>query len=51
MQRNFPQLSELRPLLQFERPSLDFRANRLAKAADLWDLRRIARRRTPQTRF
>ncbi|MGO2533668.1 alpha-hydroxy acid oxidase [Arthrobacter rhombi] len=51
MQRNFPQLSELRPLLQFERPSLDFRANRLAKAADLWDLRRIARRRTPKPAF
>ncbi|MBM6622384.1 alpha-hydroxy-acid oxidizing protein [Micrococcaceae bacterium RIT802] len=51
MQRNFPQLSELRPLMAFERPSLDFRSTRLARAADLWDLRRIARRRTPKPAF
>lgn len=51
MQRNFPQLSELRPLLHFERPSLDFRTARLSRAADLWDLRRIARRRTPKPAF
>lgn len=51
MQRNFPQLSELRPLMQFTRPSLDFRASRLARAADLWDLRSIARRRTPRPAF
>jgi L-lactate dehydrogenase (cytochrome) len=51
MQRNFPQLSELRPLMQFTRPSLDFRASRLARAADQWDLRSIARRRTPRPAF
>ncbi|WP_417233756.1 alpha-hydroxy acid oxidase [Arthrobacter sp.] len=51
MKRNLPQLSELRPLMKFERPSLDFRANRLARAADVWDLRRIARRRTPKPAF
>jgi len=51
MQRNFPQLSELRPLMKFERPSLDVRAIRLARAADIWDLRTIARRRTPKPAF
>ncbi|WP_372698841.1 alpha-hydroxy acid oxidase [Arthrobacter sp. JSM 101049] len=51
MQRNFPQFSELRPLMKFERPSLGFRATRLARAADLWDLRSIARRRTPKPAF
>lgn len=51
MQRNFPQLSELRPLMKFERPSLDVRATRLARAADIWDLRTIARRRTPKPAF
>ena len=51
MERRLPQWSELRPLLQFETPALDRRAARLARAADLWDLRRIARRRTPRPAF
>jgi len=50
MKRQFPQWSELRPLMQFERPALG-REARLAKAADLWDLRRIAQRRTPRPAF
>lgn len=50
MNRRFPQISELRPLMQFERPSLS-RASRLAKAADLWDLRALAKRRTPKPAF
>ncbi|MDI3330821.1 MAG: alpha-hydroxy acid oxidase [Micrococcus sp.] len=51
MKRQFPQLSELRPLLQFSRPSLDRRSARLAGAADINDLRTIARRRTPRPAF
>ena len=51
MKRRFPRVSELRPLLQFELPSLDRRAARLAHAADVWDLRTIAKRRTPTPAF
>ncbi|EMY34846.1 L-lactate dehydrogenase [Arthrobacter crystallopoietes BAB-32] len=50
LKRQLPQWSELRPLMQFERPALG-REARLAKAADLWDLRRIAQRRTPRPAF
>ncbi|GAB3280244.1 quinone-dependent L-lactate dehydrogenase [Sinomonas notoginsengisoli] len=51
MKRRFPHVSELRPLLQFELPTLDRRAARLAHAADVWDLRAIAKRRTPRPAF
>ncbi|MGY5319302.1 alpha-hydroxy acid oxidase [Neomicrococcus lactis] len=50
MKRRLPQISELRPLMQFERPAFD-RASRLAKAADVWDLRAMAKRRTPRPAF
>lgn len=48
MQRQLPQLSELKPLLRFGSFNPDRRAARLAKAADIEALRRIARRRTPK---
>ncbi|MFT4468912.1 alpha-hydroxy acid oxidase [Arthrobacter sulfonylureivorans] len=51
MKRRFPRVSELRPLLKFELPSLDRRAARLAHAADVWDLRTTAKRRTPTPAF
>ncbi|GHG43188.1 L-lactate dehydrogenase [Sinomonas cellulolyticus] len=51
MKRRFPSVSELRPLMQFELPTLDRRAARLARAADVWDLRAIAKRRTPRPAF
>lgn len=51
MRRQFPRISELRPLMQFGRPSLDRRAARLARAADIDDLRTIAQRRTPRPAF
>jgi L-lactate dehydrogenase (cytochrome) len=51
MKRRLPRVNELRPLLQFELPSLDRRAARLAHAADVWDLRTIAKRRTPTPAF
>jgi L-lactate dehydrogenase (cytochrome) len=51
MERHLPRWDELRPLLSFEPINPDRRAARLARAADLWDLRRIARRRTPRAAF
>ncbi|GAA4364042.1 alpha-hydroxy acid oxidase [Paeniglutamicibacter cryotolerans] len=51
MKRRFPQMSELRSLMQFEAINFDRRATRLAKAADVWDLRTIAKRRTPTAAF
>lgn len=51
MKRRLPQISELRPLMRFKPPTLDRRAARLAGAADIWDLRRIAKRRTPAPAF
>ncbi|WP_325049544.1 alpha-hydroxy acid oxidase [Kocuria soli] len=51
MQRQIPRIAELRPLLQFDRPTLDRRPARLAKAADVEGLRAIARRRTPRPAF
>ncbi|MCZ4549614.1 alpha-hydroxy acid oxidase [Gordonia rubripertincta] len=50
-QRRFPKVHDLAPLMQFKRPSLDFKANRLAKAQTVYDLRRIAQRRTPKAAF
>lgn len=51
MKRTMPQWSELRPLLKFDIPRESPKARRLSGAADLWDLRRIARRRTPKPAF
>lgn len=51
MRRHLPQLSELKPLMQFGSFNPDRRAARLAKAADVEALRRIARRRTPKPAF
>ncbi|MFV0252853.1 MAG: alpha-hydroxy-acid oxidizing protein [Beutenbergiaceae bacterium] len=51
VERRFPNLAALREQLNFRRPSLDFTANRLEKAQTVWDLRRIAKRRTPTGPF
>ncbi|GAA1137657.1 alpha-hydroxy acid oxidase [Nesterenkonia lutea] len=51
MTRRMPQPAELRPLLRFRPLTLERRAARLAAAADMWDLRNIARRRTPKSAF
>ncbi|QMS57172.1 alpha-hydroxy acid oxidase [Kocuria varians] len=51
MHRHLPQLSELKPLMRFGSFNPDRRAARLAKAADVEALRRIARRRTPKPAF
>lgn len=51
LKRQLPDLSELVSLMKFKAPSLDRRTARLAAAADVWDLRAIAKRRTPTAAF
>ena len=49
--RRAPSWSELRPLLQLRAFEGDARLRRLARAASIQDLRRIAQRRTPRSVF
>ncbi|WP_197380752.1 alpha-hydroxy acid oxidase [Mycolicibacterium mengxianglii] len=51
IRRQLPKPHDLAPLMQFKKPSLDFKANRLAKAQTVYDLRKIAKRRTPKAAF
>ena len=51
LQRQMPDVKELAALMKFSLPTLRRRQARLAKAADLWDLRKIAKRRTPAAAF
>ena len=51
VKRQVPKPSEIVELMQFRKPSLDFRANRLSRAQSIADLRRIAKRRTPAAAF
>ena len=51
VKRQFPKVGELAPLLRFTLPALPTRKNRLAKALTIWDLRTIAKRRTPKGPF
>ena len=51
VKRQVPKPSEIVELMQFRKPSLDFRANRLSRAQSIADLRRIAQRRTPAAAF
>ena len=51
VKRQFPKPSELAPLLQFSLPTLRLRKRRLEKAYTIWDLRDIAKRRTPKGPF
>ncbi|MSO29047.1 MAG: alpha-hydroxy-acid oxidizing enzyme, partial [Candidatus Planktophila sp.] len=51
VRRQIPKISELAPLLKFALPSLPSRQKRLAKAITIWDLREIAKRRTPTGPF
>lgn len=51
MKRRLPDWSELAPLMKFGPPRLDRVAARLESAADVWDLRRIAKRVTPAAPF
>ncbi|WP_127125830.1 alpha-hydroxy acid oxidase [Georgenia sp. SYP-B2076] len=51
MHRQMPRWGELRPLMQFKPVELDRTRARLRQAADIWDLRKIAKRRTPTAAF
>lgn len=51
LKHQLPQFSELLPLMKFKLPTLDRRAARLSSAANVWDLRAIAKRRTPTPAF
>ena len=51
VQRQFPKPSELKEFMTFKKPSLDFTGNRLEKALTIYDLRKIAKRRTPAAAF
>ena len=51
VKRQFPKVIELIPLLKFAPPSFPSRKKRLAKALTIWDLREIAKRRTPTGPF
>nr|MBO2499665.1 alpha-hydroxy-acid oxidizing protein [Acidimicrobiia bacterium] len=50
MQRRVPRWSQIRELIQIEPPALR-RDARLTRAATVWDLRRMGRRRTPRAVF
>lgn len=49
--RRFPRPAELAPLLKFKTPTLNFKKRRLESALTLWDLRTIAKHRTPKAPF
>jgi isopentenyl diphosphate isomerase/L-lactate dehydrogenase-like FMN-dependent dehydrogenase len=51
VKRQFPKPAELAPLLQFSLPTLRRKKRRLEKAYTIWDLRDIAKRRTPKGPF
>ncbi|PCN46432.1 alpha-hydroxy-acid oxidizing enzyme, partial [Curtobacterium sp. 'Ferrero'] len=46
IERHLPRVRDLAPLLQFKKPSLPGRRQRLESALTIWDLRAIAARRT-----
>ena len=46
-----PSPANLLEFMQFKKPSLDFAGNRLQSALTIYDLRRIAKRRTPAAAF
>ncbi|CAB4541299.1 MAG: alpha-hydroxy-acid oxidizing enzyme [Actinobacteria bacterium] len=51
VKRQFPKVSELAPLLKFKMPTIHRKKARLAKAYTIWDLRAIAKKRTPKGPF
>ena len=50
LRRRIPKAADLAPLLQFRKPELG-NAARLRRANTIWDLRAIAKRRTPRAPF
>ncbi|MEY2580266.1 MAG: hypothetical protein QOE09_115 [Ilumatobacteraceae bacterium] len=51
MKRQLPKLKELAPLLKVKKPQINPTARRLANAHTIYDLRAIAKRRTPRAPF
>jgi len=51
VERQLPKILELLELMQFKRPDLNARRRRLDKALTIYDLRAIAKRRTPRAAF
>ena len=51
MKRQIPNPKELFDLVGFKTPTLDFKKRRLQEAQTIWDLRAIAKRRTPAAAF
>lgn len=51
VKRRFPRPSELAPLLRFKAPTLNGKKRRLDAALTVWDLRTIAKARTPKAPF
>ena len=48
VKRSFPNPKELIPLMQFKKPELNGKKRRLESALTIYDLRTIAKRRTPR---
>ena len=51
IKRQVPRVTELAPLLKFRAPTLKRKQKRLSEALTIWDLREIAKRRTPTGPF
>ncbi len=51
VKRSFPGVKELAGLMRFRKPILNGRKRRLSRALTIYDLRDIAKRRTPQAPF
>lgn len=51
MKRQFPNPAELFEYVQFQKPTLNLRKRRLESAQTIYDLRKIAKRRTPKAAF
>jgi L-lactate dehydrogenase (cytochrome) len=51
IQRRIPKVRDLAPLMKFKKPTLDFKKRRLQEAYTIYDLREIAKRRTPKAPF
>src|ERR1035437_978727 len=51
MKRQIPNVRELMPLIRLRAPHMNTRRHRLDSALTIWDLRDIARRRTPRGPF
>ncbi|HAJ51654.1 MAG TPA: alpha-hydroxy-acid oxidizing enzyme [Corynebacterium variabile] len=49
--RQFPHPSEILELMQFKKPEFNAKKRRLEKALTIYDLRKIAKRRTPASAF